>query len=126
MLEGNDAIHRCFASGGWLLPELPVGEFGDDVEVSEMAGVLLNQMEQDAFERRGVGTVPSGTWFACLGQIVGLDDGSAALGLYAKGGHELVERLLDCDVPAVATVVAPRIGDGTAFEAPFEPPQPDA
>ena len=53
-MEGNDAIHRCFASGGWLLPELPVGEFGDDVEVSEVsevASVFLGQMEQDAFER---------------------------------------------------------------------------
>ena len=34
-----------------LLPELPVGEFGDDVEVSEVASVFLDQMEQDAFER---------------------------------------------------------------------------
>ena len=50
-----------------ILPKLPVGEFGDDVEVSEVsevASVFLDQMEQDAFERRGVGTVPAGTRFA--------------------------------------------------------------
>jgi hypothetical protein len=34
-----------------LPPEQPVGEFGDDVEVSEVASVFLDQMEQDAFER---------------------------------------------------------------------------
>ena len=42
---------RCLAGRTLLLPELPVGEFGDDVEVSEVASVFLDQMEQDAFER---------------------------------------------------------------------------
>jgi hypothetical protein len=64
-----------------LLPDLTVGEFGDNVEVSEVAGVFLDQMEQDAFERCGVGTVLTGTWFAHLGQIAGRDDGSGPLGL---------------------------------------------
>src|SRR5450759_3052444 len=121
----DDTIHRCLAGRTLLLPELPVGEFGDDVEVSEVASVFLDQMEQDAFERRRVGTVPAGAWFAHLGQIVGLDDGSAALGLYPKGGHEVVERLLFCEIPTVAAVVAPRIGDRTALKTPFEPPQLD-
>ena len=63
----DDAIHRCLAGRTLLLPELPVGELGDDVKVSEVASVFLDQMEQDAFECCGVGTVPAGTWFAHLG-----------------------------------------------------------
>ena len=77
----DDAIHRYLSGRTSLLPDLTVGEFGDNVEVSEVAGVFLDQMEQDAFERCGVGTVPAGTWFAHLDQIVGLDDGSGPLGL---------------------------------------------
>jgi hypothetical protein len=38
-------------------------------------------VEQDAFEPRRVGTVPARTWFAYLGEIASLNDGSAALGL---------------------------------------------
>src|SRR4029078_11527163 len=38
----DDAIHRCFSGRTLLLPDLTVGEFGDDVEVSEVAGVLLD------------------------------------------------------------------------------------
>ena len=99
-----------------LLPELPVGEFGDDVEVSEVAGVFLDQVEQDAFEGWGVGTVPAGTWFAHLCQIVGLDDGSAALGLYPKAGHEVVDCLPIWDVGfalvARAAVIEPILLNG--------------
>jgi len=108
-----------------LFPELPVGKFDDNVELSSVAGVFLDQMEQDAFERGRRGTVPAGTGLAHLGQIVGLDDGTAALALHPKGGHEVVERLLFCDIPAVAAAVAPRIRDRAALEAPFEPPQLD-
>ena len=81
----ENGVCAGFARRAWSLPELTVGEFGDDVEVSEVAGVLLNQMEQDALERRGLGTVPSRTWFAHLGQIVGLDDVSGAIGLLCEG-----------------------------------------
>ena len=102
------------------LSDLSVGEFGDDVEVPEVAGVLLNEMEQDAFQRRWIVTVPAETGFADLGEIVRLDNRSAAPGLRVKRGAEVLERLLGCDVPTVAAVVAPRIGDRKAFEAPFD------
>jgi hypothetical protein len=35
---------------GTLFSDLAVGEFADDVEVAEVAGVLLEQMEQDPLE----------------------------------------------------------------------------
>lgn len=35
------------------------GQLGDDVEVADVARVLLQQVEQHPFECRGIGTVPS-------------------------------------------------------------------
>jgi hypothetical protein len=55
---GQCATHGTWLVQGGLLPELPGGELCDDVEVS---CVLLDQMEQDALESRGVGTGPTRT-----------------------------------------------------------------
>jgi GNAT superfamily N-acetyltransferase len=41
-----------------LLSGLAVGEFADDVEVADVAGVLLEQVEQDPLECRRIGSVP--------------------------------------------------------------------
>jgi hypothetical protein len=40
-----------------------------------VAGVFLEQVEQDAFQGRGVGAVPAGAGLADLVEGVGLDDG---------------------------------------------------
>src|SRR5207244_2560173 len=85
----DDATRTCFAGVRRLLTDLSVGELGDDVKMTEMAGVLLKQVEQDAFERCWVGTFPAGTWFAYLGEVMGLDDGAAALGLRVKSGRQV-------------------------------------
>jgi hypothetical protein len=53
-----------------------------------VAGVFLEQVEQDAFQGRGVGAVPAGAGLAYLVQGVGLDDGSGAGGLVAEVGEE--------------------------------------
>jgi hypothetical protein len=45
---GEDAIHRCLAGRTLLLPELPVGELGDDVEVSEVASVFREAVRDSA------------------------------------------------------------------------------
>ena len=54
------------------------GQFGDYVQVSEVPGVLLEQVEQDAFQGGEVGAVPAGARLAHVGQVVGLDDRAAS------------------------------------------------
>ena len=108
-----------------LLPDLAVGQLGDHVEMPEVAGVLLHQVEQHAFEGRGVGTFPTRSWPSRLGQVMSHDDGPAALALSSQRGHQLFQRLSFGDVPPVAAPVAPRVGDRATFEAPLEPAQLD-
>jgi hypothetical protein len=38
--------------------------------MTEVAGVLLEHVEQYAFERCWVRTFPAGTWFAYLGEVM--------------------------------------------------------
>ena len=90
------------------LSELSVGEFGDDVEVAKVARILLNQVEQDAFERRGFGPIPARTRFAHLRKVMILNDGSTAHGLRPQRACQRVECLLGTDEPTVTTIVAPR------------------
>jgi len=88
------------------LSELSVGEFGDDVEVAKVARILLSQVKQDAFERRGF-PIPARTWFAHLRKVMILNDGSTAHGLRPQRACQRVECLLGTDEPTVATIVAP-------------------
>src|SRR2546423_2341769 len=55
--------HRWPTTAGLaaLLPERTGGEFDDDVQVPEVAGVLLEQVEQHPLQRRRVGTGPART-----------------------------------------------------------------
>ena len=74
---------------------------------------------------RRIVAVPPIAGLPHLGQVVRLDDGSAARGLRVQRREQLVERLTGCDVPPVVPVVAPRLDDVAALEAPLEPPQLD-
>jgi hypothetical protein len=56
-------------------------EFGDDIQVTEVPGVLLQQVEQDPLQGGRVGAVPPVAGLAHVGQVMGLDDGPAPRGL---------------------------------------------
>ncbi len=63
------------------LADRPVGELGDDVQVAEVARILLQQVEQNPFERGRVGAVPSGARLTDIGEVVGLDHGATPVSL---------------------------------------------
>jgi hypothetical protein len=73
---------RC--PGASLLSGLAVGEFADDVEVANVPGVLLKQVEQDPVKRRRIGSVPPIARPADVSKIMGLDDGPGPCGLGAQ------------------------------------------
>lgn len=64
-----------------LLADRSVGQLDNDVEMAEVAGVLLDQVEQHPFERGRLGTVPAGAGLPDGGQVVALDDAPSALPL---------------------------------------------
>jgi hypothetical protein len=82
-------------------------------------------VEQDPFQRRGVGAVPAVAGLADLVEIVGLDDGAGPRGLVEQVGQQAGQGLLGTDVPVTVLLVAPRVSDGAALEAPLEPAQLD-
>src|SRR5215470_5910774 len=104
------------------LPGRAAGELGDDVEVADMAGVLLQQVEQDPLQRGRVRPVPPRPGLAGLGQVVGLDDGPGALRLNPQRRGQRLQRLILSDVPPAVTPVAPRVADIlAALEPPLQP-----
>ena len=84
-----------------------------------MPGVLLEQVEQDPFQGGRRGAVPAGTGPAHIGQVVGLDDGPGPAGLVAQAGQEAGQGLVGTDMPAAVVLVAPRVTDVAALEAPL-------
>ena len=90
-----------------------------------MPGVLLEQVEQDPLQGRGVGASPAVAGLPDLVETVGLHDGTGPPGLVEQVGHEAGQGLLRADGPAVAVAVAPRVGELAALEAPLEPAQLD-
>jgi hypothetical protein len=101
------------------------GELGDDVQVAEVPGVLLDQVEQDPFQGGRVGVAPAVAGLADLVQVVGLDDGPGPRGLLVQAGQQGLAGLPGRDMPAAVLVIGPRVGDGAALEAPLEPAQLD-
>ena len=90
-----------------------------------MPGVLLDQVEQDPLQGRGIGARPAVAGFPDLVEIVGFDDGAGPSGLVEQAGQEAGQGLPGPGRPAAAGAIAPRIRDGAALEAPFEPAQLD-
>jgi hypothetical protein len=88
-------------------------------------GVLLDQVEKDPFQGRRVGAAPAVAGLTLLVQVVGLDDGAGPPGLVVQVGQQARQRLLGSDVPAAVFLIGPRVGEGTALEAPLEPAQLD-
>ena len=86
-----------------------------------MAGVFLEQVEEDAFQGRGVGAFPAGAGLAYLVQGMGLDDGVGAGGLVAEVGEQGVGGVAGSKGPAVVGAVGPGVGEVLALEAPLEP-----
>jgi hypothetical protein len=88
-------------------------------------GVLLEQVEQDPFQGGRRGAVPAGTGLPHLGQVVGLDDGAGPAGLIAQAGQQAGQGLVGTDPPAAVVLVAPRVANVAALEAPLQPAQLD-
>ncbi len=61
-------------SSGAVLAYDAVDELTDDVEVSDVPGVLLDEVEQDPFECRGSPTFPSRARLTDITQLVGAHD----------------------------------------------------
>ena len=73
-----------------------------------MARILLNKVEQDAFEGRGFGPIPARARSANLRKVMILNDGPTAHGLHPQRACQLVECLPGPDEPTVTPIVAPR------------------
>src|SRR5215468_2522842 len=95
----------------WSLARRRARQLADDVQVAEVAGVLLHQVEQDALQRRGRFAGPPLAWPAGLVQVVGFDDPPAAPRLFGQLAEQVIEGLRRADVPAVVPPVAPGVSD---------------
>src|SRR5437588_4008110 len=96
---------------GSLLLRGAGGELGDDVQVADVPGVLLEQVEQDPLEGGRVRAVPPLTGLAHLIEAVSLDDGPAPRGLGVQVGQQRGGGLLRPDRPAVTRAVTPWVAD---------------
>jgi hypothetical protein len=108
-----------------LLPDGTAAQFRNDVEVTEVPGVLLDEVDENPLESGRCGAVPASSWSTDAGQVVSLDDGPATVGLGLECSDETFGGLFRFDVPPVGSSIAPRILDLTALEAPLEPAQLD-
>jgi hypothetical protein len=104
-----------------LFPGPAVGQFHHDVELANVARVLLEQVEQDPFERRRIGAIPPLAGLADVGEIMGADDNPGPFGLGVEVRDQAIHGLVGGDIPAVIPGIGPRLGDVTALEAPVEP-----
>jgi hypothetical protein len=86
-----------------------------------MAGVLLDQVEQDPLQGRGVRAVPALTGLAHLVEVMGGDDGAAAFGLVAEVSEERGGCFFVSGGPAIAIAVGPGVTHVAAFETPLKP-----
>ena len=85
-----------------------------------MAGVLLDQVEQDPLEGCRAGSIPSVAGLTRVSQVVGLDDRPASGGLDVQRCGQLNNSLVGGLPPSVLDV-GPRPGDIASFEPPFQP-----
>src|SRR4029450_10644553 len=65
------------------LAEWATGQFDHDVEVAQMSCVLVDQVEQDALQRRRLGALPTRARLTQRGQLLGLHNGG---GVFAPRG----------------------------------------
>jgi hypothetical protein len=89
--------------------------------MADVPGVLLEQVEQHAFQGRRVGASPAVAGLAHLIELVGGDDRAAARRLLGELGQQQVQGFAGGDVPAAVPAVGPRIFDVAALEAPLQP-----
>jgi hypothetical protein len=93
--------------------------------MTQVPGVLLEQVEQDPFQGGRRGAVPAGAGLAHLGQVMGLHDGPGPARLVAQAGQQAGKGRIRRNVPAAAVPVAPWVADVAALEAPLQPAQLD-
>jgi hypothetical protein len=93
--------------------------------VTQVPGVLLEQVEQDPLQGGRVGAAPAVTGLSRLAEIMRLDDGPGPFGLRAQVSQEAGQGLAGAYGPAAAGPVAPWVADVAALEAPLQPAQLD-
>jgi len=101
------ATCRANLPGRLLLPDSAVDEFADDVEVTDVTRVLLQQVQQDALKCGRRSAVPALPRLPNLVQGVRLDDNAAAISLVLQLADEVGQGLLGGDVPAAPAPIAP-------------------
>src|SRR5215213_5661153 len=113
---------RGVSRGSWsALAGRPVDEFTHDVEVADVPGVLLHDVEQDRDERRRrlAGGEPA-AGRGVVEQVVRRDDVGRTPAADVERFEEVVERTVGGPSPAPVLVV-PRIVDLLTEESPHEP-----
>jgi len=85
--------------------------------VPDVAGVLLNQVEQDALEGRGWRTLPALARSSDVRQLVGLHHQAATRTLRLKGLHEVGQALIAGDVPTLVPVINSGSSYGTRSDS---------
>ncbi len=82
------------------LADLALDEFADDVQVSGMPRVLLQEMEQDPLESGRCGALLTISWPPDVGQLVRPHDRRGDVSLRLQGTHQVLPVLGVEYVPA--------------------------
>jgi len=100
---------RAGAIGNWdpraLLADLAVHEFADDVEVSDVPRVLLQEMEHDPLESGRGGAFPTLSWPPDVGQLVRPHDSRGDGSPRLRSTHQVRPVLRVGDVPATVLLM---------------------
>ena len=92
-MDASEDSGRPIPVWGGLFADLAIDLLANDVEVSDVSSVLLQQVEQHSLQGRGRRTFPAGTWSTCVSELVGLYDRPGALRLRVEGCDEPVQGL---------------------------------
>src|SRR3954447_2039484 len=117
------AVSGC--EEGSLLADRSRRQLDDDVELAEVAGVLLQQMEQHPLQGRRLRARPPRPWLSALVEAVPLDDLPATRPLAAEPDDHLGQAHARRNLPPAVLLVRPRVTDVVAQEAPLQPPALD-
>jgi hypothetical protein len=93
--------------------------------VADVPRVLLQQVKQHALQRRRIRAVPALARLPDVGEIVRLDDRTAAVSLLTQAGQQCVQRFFRADVPPSVPLFGPWVVYNAPLEAPLEPAEFD-
>ena len=116
------SVSRSDGSG---LAGAAVEQLADDVEVADVPGVLLDQVQEHALQGGGWVAGPPLPRLADLVEAVPAGDPRRGSATLAQRGTKVRGLLLGADVPAAVPGFAPRVPDVAALEPPLQPAQLD-